>query len=192
MHIEFSNRFKIQELDVACNIKLSEGKVNLLVGDNGVGKSSLIRFFKLNQKEFFPGKKVNFMDQFPLRPINQISYLELKDQLNGLCNDELTFFKDLESSTKDFQDKPINDLSGGQNQMIKFLVTCFTGGDIFILDEPLQYLDKKNTQRLKNIIEQLKSLGKTIIIVEHQSEKIKELVDKIFTIECLENRVQVS
>lgn len=191
MQIEFNNRFKIQDLDVACKIDLRPGKMTLLVGENGIGKSSFIRFLKLHQSEFFKGMTVNFMDQFPLSPINQISYFELKRQISECRQEDLHFFTELEMLSKEYHTKPINDLSGGQNQMIKLLLTCLRGGDIFIFDEPFQYLDKQNSQKLKEVLQSLKELGKTVLVVEHHHDKIKDIIDETFTISQESNEIRI-
>lgn len=183
MLIEFANRFKIHGLDVECKIDLPGSKTCLLVGENGIGKSSFIQFLKLNQLEFFKSFYVNFIDQAPLSPLNQISYEDLKTQLHEFRKTKEPAFDKYNSLCDEFAKQPIKELSGGQKQLVKLLIGLFLGGDIFIFDEPLQYLDKNNVQAIKNMFLDLKEKEKTLLIVEHQSRDIEELVDKKIFIE---------
>ena len=180
MLIEFKNRFKIQDLDVECKMNFSKGQLLLLTGENGIGKSSFIQFLKLNQREFFKEKKVVFIDQFQLKPINQISYKEVENLLSPMRSGKVSCYESLKEKVAPFEDKPINDLSGGQNQMVKLALGIYLAGDIFILDEPFQYLDQANVSLLTKLIVDLKEQGKTLLIVEHRKELISELVDKSY------------
>jgi ABC-type Mn2+/Zn2+ transport system ATPase subunit len=178
--VEFKDRFKIQGLDVECRIHLSPGKMTLLSGDNGIGKSSLIQFLKLNQSEFFSSQKLVFIDQFPLSPVNDISYLELENFLSSKRIEKLACYIELREKLSSFIKKPIKSLSGGQNQLIKIALGLFLGGDVFILDEPFQYLDKSNVLLLKKLLQDLKFNGRIILIVEHRKEIIAQLIDESF------------
>ncbi len=50
---------------------------------------------------------------------------------------------------------------------------------IIILDEPTSQLDPKSTKDIFAIINKLKELGKTILIVEHKVDLLAEYCDKI-------------
>ena len=66
-------------------------------------------------------------------------------------------------------------LSGGESQRIN-LATCIGSnltGSLYILDEPSIGLHSYDTQRLIKIIKELKDLGNTVIVVEHDEEIIK-------------------
>jgi excinuclease ABC subunit A len=63
-------------------------------------------------------------------------------------------------------------LSGGEAQRIQ-LATCLGSrlvGAIYVLDEPSIGLHSRDTQRLVNILHNLRELGNTIIVVEHDPE----------------------
>ena len=67
---------------------------------------------------------------------------------------------------------PINELSGGQNQMLKILFSAYKGGDLFIFDEPFQYLDQNFQKLLRNYLESLIKDKKYILLVEHQKTMV--------------------
>lgn len=191
MKIEFTNRFKIQQLNVQCNIDIPEGDFSYLAGENGVGKSSLIQFFKLHQAEFFSGKRLIFVDQLSLKPLNEISFAQLEQDLSYLRNEELDCYQSLEDAISDFKSIPINDLSGGQNQLVKLALALFLSGDIFIFDEPLQYLDSHNVELILKLLKSLKDSQKTILLVEHRMDAVKHLVDNYIIMDKQAGQIEV-
>lgn len=191
MKITIKDRLEVSGRDLVCSINIEPGRVHLISGENGVGKTSLITFLKMNQDEYFPGKKLTFVDQFPLIPLNSISFNDLKLILGVKQADESPLFKELEKLTKSFENQSIKSLSGGQNQIIKILIALYLSGDIFFFDEPLQYLDQEMRTRVKKLFIKLKELGKTLIIVEHSNEFDPSFIDKHISFKQIDRRVEV-
>lgn len=67
-----------------------------------------------------------------------------------------------------------NTLSGGESQRINLVSSLGSSlvGSLYILDEPSIGLHPRDTKRLISVIQKLKELGNTVIIVEHDSEII--------------------
>ena len=65
-----------------------------------------------------------------------------------------------------------NTLSGGESQRINLTTSLGSSliGSLYILDEPSIGLHSRDTNRLIHVLEELKSLGNTVIIVEHDEE----------------------
>ena len=95
----------------------------------------------------------------------------------------LAHFDEFEELIKPFQAQSIKSLSGGQNQIVKIITSLFLSGDIFFLDEPLQYLDKGMREKVKMILLRLKEMGKTLVIIEHLNDFDPEFIEKIFLLE---------
>jgi excinuclease ABC subunit A len=76
-----------------------------------------------------------------------------------------------------------NSLSGGESQRINLATSLGSSlvGSMYILDEPSIGLHPKDTQRLISVLEQLRDLGNTVIIVEHE-EAIMQSADEILDI----------
>ena len=74
-------------------------------------------------------------------------------------------------------------LSGGESQRINLATSLGSSlvGSIYILDEPSIGLHPKDTERLIHVLEELKSLGNTVIVVEHE-EAIMKAADEILDI----------
>ena len=99
--------------------------------------------------------EISFSDQFPLRSVNNIQV--------GI------FLKMLEHDFKNFHkiqifdeldlllEKTINDLSGGENQLLKLLIALSFEADSYVLDEPSSFLDKLKVQKLKNVLRSKKT-----------------------------------
>ncbi|MBI3234426.1 MAG: excinuclease ABC subunit A, partial [Bacteroidetes bacterium] len=76
-----------------------------------------------------------------------------------------------------------NTLSGGESQRINLATSLGSSlvGSLYILDEPSIGLHSRDTQRLIKVLKNLKNLGNTVIVVEHD-EEIMEIADQIIDI----------
>lgn len=69
-----------------------------------------------------------------------------------------------------------NTLSGGESQRINLATSLGSSlvGSMYILDEPSIGLHPKDTERLIQVLQKLKNLGNTVIVVEHDEDIMKE------------------
>ncbi len=67
-----------------------------------------------------------------------------------------------------------NTLSGGESQRINLATSLGSGlvGSLYILDEPSIGLHSRDTEKLIGVLKKLKSLGNTVVVVEHDEEII--------------------
>ncbi|MCF2520937.1 excinuclease ABC subunit UvrA [Dyadobacter sp. CY351] len=74
-------------------------------------------------------------------------------------------------------------LSGGEFQRIKLATSLGSAlvGSMYILDEPSIGLHPRDTQRLVGVLESLRDLGNTVIVVEHE-EEVMHAADQIIDI----------
>lgn len=68
-----------------------------------------------------------------------------------------------------------NTLSGGESQRINLATSLGSAlvGSLYILDEPSIGLHSRDTERLISVLQQLKALGNTVVVVEHDNEIIQ-------------------
>jgi ABC-2 type transport system ATP-binding protein len=78
--------------------------------------------------------------------------------------------------------KKIEELSRGMSQIIQFIATILHDPDLLVLDEPFSGLDPVNTELLKNLVLELKSNGKSIILSTHMMNQLEELCDRFLMI----------
>jgi excinuclease ABC subunit A len=72
-------------------------------------------------------------------------------------------------------DRMSNSLSGGESQRINLATSLGSNltGSLYILDEPSIGLHSRDTHRLIKVLKQLRDLGNTVIVVEHEEEIIR-------------------
>ena len=80
-------------------------------------------------------------------------------------------------------DRLSNSLSGGESQRINLATSLGSSlvGSLYILDEPSIGLHPRDTDRLIRVLEKLKALGNTVIVVEHD-EEIMRAADMIIDV----------
>ena len=120
--------------------------------------------------EFFKNLKLNDHD-------NQIANRLLKE-----INNRLTFLSNVGLDYLTLNRKS-NTLSGGESQRINLATSLGSSlvGSMYILDEPSIGLHPKDTERLILVLKQLRDLGNTVIVVEHD-EDIMKAADEIIDI----------
>ena len=72
-------------------------------------------------------------------------------------------------------DRLSSTLSGGESQRINLSTSLGSNltGSLYILDEPSIGLHPRDTNRLITVLQQLRDLGNTVIVVEHEEEVIR-------------------
>ena len=76
-----------------------------------------------------------------------------------------------------FADRHPQSLSGGQKQRVAVASAIASGREILLFDEPTSGLDYTHMLQIGKILRDLKALGKTVIVVTHDRELIKECCD---------------
>lgn len=80
-------------------------------------------------------------------------------------------------------DRSIFELSGGEKQIIACASVSVLSPDIIVLDEPSSNLDTEAIEKLKAVLTEWKSQGKTIVIAEHRLYFLCELADRMLILE---------
>jgi ABC-type sugar transport system ATPase subunit len=70
-------------------------------------------------------------------------------------------------------------LSAGQTQMVQIAAALATGARIFVMDEPTSSLSTTESQRLEELIGQLRRRGATILYVSHRMDEIFRFCDTV-------------
>jgi excinuclease ABC subunit A len=107
--------------------------------------------------------------------------LEIKNRLNYLCDVGLGYLT---------LNRLSNSLSGGESQRINLSTTLGSSlvGSLYVLDEPSIGLHPRDTHRLIKVLNDLKKIGNTILVVEHEEEIIRAS-DEILDIGPLAGRL---
>ncbi|MBN1580292.1 MAG: excinuclease ABC subunit UvrA [Anaerolineae bacterium] len=97
------------------------------------------------------------------RQIGAEVFKELQGRLQFLMNVGLHYLT---------LDRPAPTLSGGEGQRIRLAsqIGCGLVGVLYVLDEPSIGLHQRDNRRLLDTLEQLRDLGNTVLVVEHDEE----------------------
>jgi len=78
-----------------------------------------------------------------------------------------------------FADRQIAQLSGGQQQRVFIARALAQEADIYLMDEPFAGVDAATENAILQLLKLLQSQGKTVIIVHHDLQTVKEYFDWI-------------
>ena len=78
--------------------------------------------------------------------------------------------------------KKIEELSKGMSQIIQLIVTIVHDPELAILDEPFTGLDPVNTERVKQLLVDLRERGKAVILSTHQMNQVEAVCDRILMV----------
>jgi ABC-2 type transport system ATP-binding protein len=78
--------------------------------------------------------------------------------------------------------KKLKELSKGMQQKAQLITTLVHRPELVIIDEPFSGLDPVNTQMVKDLLQDLRRQGVTIIMSTHQMNQVEELCDRLVLI----------
>ena len=192
------------------NFSIDEGDFVLICGESGCGKSTLLRHLK---PELSPHGQVSGDIYYYSQKINDYSSKQLASEIGYVLQNpdsqivtdkvwhELAF--GLENMGLDTQSirlrvaemasffgiqgwfrKNVNDLSGGQKQLLNLASIMAMKPKILILDEPTSQLDPIAAKDFIDTLVRInKELSTTIIMTEHNLEDIYSVCDKVIVME---------
>jgi ABC-2 type transport system ATP-binding protein len=167
------------------NIRFERGHVYGIAGENGAGKTTLFRC--IAGLEEFSGS-IN-SDLQPLK--NHLGLLLTEpfffDKITGreylqlLCNARGVAVGNLDE--RNIFDLPLNQYAGtystGMKKKLALTAILLQQNQYFILDEPYNGVDIQSNLVITEIIHQLKSLGKTVLLSSHIFSTLSETCDEI-------------
>jgi manganese/zinc/iron transport system ATP- binding protein len=77
----------------------------------------------------------------------------------------------------DLASRQISQLSGGQQQRVFLARALVQEAEIYFMDEPFQGVDVTTEKAIINILKELKSRGKTVVVVHHDVQTVTEYFD---------------
>lgn len=189
--------------DVSINVK--KGTIHAIVGENGAGKSTIMRiaygFYKADSGEILiNGNLVSIRNPhdaiaFGIGMVHQ--HFMLVDTMTVAENIILgaetgsAMNLDLEKANADIlalsnelrlgvnPKALIEDLSVGQQQRVELLKALYRNAELLILDEPTAVLTPQEVEEFFGILRRMKEQGKTIIIITHKLEEVLAISDEV-------------
>ncbi len=181
---------------------LPQGKLVGIVGPNGSGKTTLLRnmmglmkpdsgyvnlFGKsldevrekvsyVPQRETvdwdFPASVMDVVEMGRYRKGNLFKRLSKQDKI--LCTEALE-----KVGLLDLAKRQISQLSGGQQQRVFLARSLAQQADLYLMDEPFVGVDAATEESILALLTQMKSEGKTVVIVHHDLQTAYEYFDWI-------------
>jgi branched-chain amino acid transport system ATP-binding protein len=203
--------FRYRNMDVYVqeniSLKVYDSDTLLIVGPNGVGKSSLLKAI-INHPEMIVKGSVIFngidISRFSSRKIMNMGISYLSQRGNIFPN--LTVYENLLLAgnimpRKLLQDKIIelireipdllpikgketNCLSGGEQSLLSLAMTLINSPQLLILDEPVTGLSVTNANKIYSLIEYIKDkFNFSVIIVEHNIKRPVSVKNNVFRLD---------
>lgn len=183
------------------DLDVYRGEILSLLGENGSGKTTLMNMLA---GIYYPDAGQIYVDE-KLVDINSPKkafdlgigmvhqHFKLVDVLTASENivlglDGKLNLKEAEKKIKEICDKygfeidlhkKIYDMSVSEKQTVEIVKVLYRGADILVLDEPTAVLTPQETEKLFNVMRNMKADGKSIIIITHKLHEVKEISDRV-------------
>jgi manganese/zinc/iron transport system ATP- binding protein len=79
----------------------------------------------------------------------------------------------------DFARRQINQLSGGQQQRVFLARALVQSAPVYVMDEPFQGVDAPTEQAIVNLLRELRSQGRTVLVVHHDLSTVQDYFDYV-------------
>ncbi len=182
------------------------GEIHALLGENGAGKSTMmcmlsgvyrptsgdIRLFGNSVKIRSPKDAVQLGVGMVFQNFRLVQTLTAAE--NIVLGEKSSFWrgpkwmKDKQEEIRGISekfglifpvDRPVWQLSVGEQQRVEIVKTLYRGAGLIILDEPTSVLTPGEANQLFDTLEQLKAEGKTILLTTHKLKEVMAVADRI-------------
>ena len=185
------------------DLSIYRGEILSLLGENGSGKTTLMNmlsgiYFPDAGEIIVDGNPVTIRspkDAFDLGIGMIHQHFKLVDVLSATENILLGLHEkgrlDLKAAAARIQEicdkygfvvdpnKKIYDMSVSEKQTVEIVKVLYRGANILILDEPTAVLTPQETQRLFDVMRNMKADGKAIVIITHKLHEVMEISDRV-------------
>ncbi len=184
------------------DLKVYAGEILSLLGENGSGKTTLMNmlagiYYPDAGDIFVNGEKVSIKDpkdayELKIGMIHQ--HFKLVDVFTAAENVVLGM-NDGKFSVKEAgkriveiadrygfsinPDQKVYNMTVSQKQTLEIIKQLYRGANVLILDEPTAVLTPQETEKLFNVIRNMKEDGKSIIIITHKLQEVLEISDRV-------------
>ena len=199
-----TKRFGQVVANKSISLELHKGEILSLLGENGSGKTTLMNmlsgiYYPDEGQIFVDGKEVEIRspkDAFDLHIGMIHQHFKLVDVFTaaeniilGLPGDKGKMDKNaVAKAVREIADRygfdidpnqKIYEMSVSQKQTVEIVKVLYRGADTLILDEPTAVLTPQETEKLFNVLRNMRADGKAIVIITHKLHEVMSLSDKV-------------
>jgi len=202
---DIDKRFQGVHALKSCSLNLKCGEVLALVGENGAGKSTIMKvltgIYKADSGEvFYFGDKVDFKSPRDARDagisivhqeLNLMGHLTVAQNIfigreskgfflddRGIEKKTRALFERMNITSIDPHSK-VADLTVGKQQIVEIAKAISYDAHVIVFDEPTATLTETETDVLFGLIEELKQNGVAMIYISHRIEEIMRISDRV-------------
>jgi ABC-2 type transport system ATP-binding protein len=182
------------------NLKICPGQIYGIVGNNGSGKTVLMKcicgFLQPDQGQIFVnGKQVGKECDFPDDLGVMIETPGFLPNATGYQNLKILASLKARIGKQEIMDsirrvgldpelkKPVAKYSLGMRQRLGIAQAIMENPQTLVLDEPFNGLDKAGVREMRNLLKELRLQDKTILLASHNAQDIEELCDDVHEME---------
>lgn len=182
------------------NMECNQGEIVGIIGRNGAGKTVLFKIIcgllSLDSGEIFINgiKRNNTTNILPATGVIIEEPAFLKNY-SGIKNLEYLYMINHKINKSHLEDimrkvgldpqsqKHVGKYSMGMRQRLAIAQAIMEDPDFLILDEPFNGLDTQGVNEMRNLFLDFKKQGKIILVASHNSDDIKILCDRVYSME---------
>lgn len=196
LYKQFGRQTVLQDV----SFQLESGKIHGLVGDNGSGKSVLLKclcgilpwergMIRIQGKEMHPGKGtpplLGLVIEHPgfIGSMSGWRNLKYLAGIRGIAGDAQIKASLEQVGLLHEAKKPVKKYSLGMRQKLAIAQALMEAPDIYFMDEPFNGLDKTSTAAIQKLFLELRAQGKTFLLVSHHPSDISSLCDDVYAME---------
>lgn len=188
------------------NIHLNKGEILAIVGENGAGKSTIMKILYGLEKPtsgeiYMNGEKVSFRNPSDAmaRGIGMVQqhfmlYNTMTVAENIVYKNEMRkgalFYDKKKNNQKVLElaqqyglrvnpEKIVGKCPVGMQQRVEILKILYQNADIIIFDEPSAVLTPQEVDELLKTMKQLAAMGKSLIIITHKLREVMDVADRV-------------
>lgn len=185
------------------SLEIYKGEILALLGENGSGKTTLLNmiaglYYPDAGQVFVNGNLVEIRspkDAYDLGIGMIHQHFKLVDVFTatenialGLDRNEKFDLKEIKKKAQAICDKyhfdmdfdqKVYAMSVSQKQTLEIIKVLYRGADILILDEPTAVLTPQETEKLFEVMRNMKNDGKSVVIITHKLHEVLSISDRV-------------
>ena len=177
------------------NLAFGAGEIVGLMGHNGIGKSTLAKTLcglmePLGGQILWEGKTANARTRLhkSFLVMQDVNYQLFSDSVReeillGAAHPKLVDTVMQALGLNGLADRHPMSLSGGQKQRVVVAAAMLSDKPLIVMDEPTSGLDRGNMEQVGRLLQQLKTQGKTIVVITHDEELAADWCDRIIALQ---------